>query len=45
MNLSDPKNAASQLKKNSPLRPTLALALGSGFHPAQKPVAMRSSLN
>jgi hypothetical protein len=28
----DPKTAAARLKKLSPLRPTLAIVLGSGFH-------------
>jgi purine-nucleoside phosphorylase len=31
---SDPKSAAARLKKISPLRPTLAIVLGSGFHHA-----------
>ena len=26
------QTAAARLKKNSPLRPTLAIVLGSGFH-------------
>jgi purine-nucleoside phosphorylase len=30
----DPKTAAAHLKKISPLRPTLAIVLGSGFHHA-----------
>jgi hypothetical protein len=30
----DPKTAAVWLKRFSPLRPTLAIVLGSGFHPA-----------
>src|ERR1035437_1321528 len=34
MNLPNPKTAAARLKKNSPLRPTLAIVLGSGFHHA-----------
>jgi purine-nucleoside phosphorylase len=29
-----PETAAARLKKNSPLRPTLAIVLGSGFHHA-----------
>ncbi len=32
MNQADPKAAAARLKKLSPLRPTLAIVLGSGFH-------------
>ena len=33
MNLkTNPQTAAAQLKKISPLRPTLAIVLGSGFH-------------
>jgi len=32
MHLPDPKTAATQLRKFSPLRPTLAIVLGSGFH-------------
>src|SRR5471032_2309417 len=31
---SDPKSAAARLKKISPLRPALAIVLGSGFHHA-----------
>jgi purine-nucleoside phosphorylase len=34
MNLFNPQNAAARLKKISPLRPTLAIVLGSGFHHA-----------
>jgi hypothetical protein len=30
------RNAAARLKKISPLRPTLAIVLGSGFHHALK---------
>jgi hypothetical protein len=30
------RNAAARLKKFSPLRPTLAIVLGSGFHHALK---------
>src|ERR1039457_6858193 len=32
MALSSPQTAAARLKKSSPLRPTLAIVLGSGFH-------------
>jgi purine-nucleoside phosphorylase len=32
MNLPNPQTAAARLKNNSPLRPTLAIVLGSGFH-------------
>ena len=32
MNSSDPKTAAARLKQVSPLRPKLAIVLGSGFH-------------
>ncbi|HZF00643.1 MAG TPA: purine-nucleoside phosphorylase [Methylomirabilota bacterium] len=32
MDLPNPKTAAAHLKKISPLRPTLAIVLGSGFH-------------
>ena len=32
MSRSDPKIASAYLKKASPLRPTLAIVLGSGFH-------------
>lgn len=32
MNLPNPQTAAARLKKISPLRPTLAIVLGSGFH-------------
>jgi len=32
MHASDPKAAAARLREASPLRPTLALVLGSGFH-------------
>ena len=32
MDLPNPKTAAARLKKISPLRPTLAIVLGSGFH-------------
>src|SRR5882724_13502868 len=32
MDLPNPKPAAAHLKKISPLRPTLAIVLGSGFH-------------
>jgi purine-nucleoside phosphorylase len=32
MNLPSPKTAAARLKKFSPLRPALAIVLGSGFH-------------
>jgi hypothetical protein len=31
---SNPQTAAAYLKKISPLRPTLAIVLGSGFHHA-----------
>src|SRR5476651_290622 len=34
MDLPSPQTAAAFLKKNSPLRPTLAIVLGSGFHHA-----------
>jgi purine-nucleoside phosphorylase len=34
MNLPNPNTAAARLKKTSPLRPTLAIVLGSGFHHA-----------
>jgi purine-nucleoside phosphorylase len=34
MNSSNPKTAAARLKKISPLRPALAIVLGSGFHHA-----------
>ena len=34
MNQFNPQTAATQLKKLSPLRPTLAIVLGSGFHHA-----------
>jgi purine-nucleoside phosphorylase len=34
MDLPNPKTAAARLKKISPLRPTLAIVLGSGFHHA-----------
>jgi purine-nucleoside phosphorylase len=34
MNLPSPKTAAARLKKISPLRPALAIVLGSGFHHA-----------
>jgi purine-nucleoside phosphorylase len=34
MDLPSPQTAAARLKKNSPLRPTLAIVLGSGFHHA-----------
>ena len=34
MNSPNPKTAAARLKKISPLRPTLAIVLGSGFHHA-----------
>jgi purine-nucleoside phosphorylase len=34
MNLPNPKTAAARLKKFSPLRPALAIVLGSGFHHA-----------
>jgi purine-nucleoside phosphorylase len=34
MTLQNPKFAAARLKKMSPLRPTLAIVLGSGFHHA-----------
>ena len=34
MNLLNPQSAVAQLKKLSPLRPTLAIVLGSGFHHA-----------
>ena len=34
MKLPNPQTAAAQLKKISPLRPTLAIVLGSGFHHA-----------
>ena len=34
MKQSNPQTAAAQLKKISPLRPTLAIVLGSGFHHA-----------
>jgi hypothetical protein len=36
MDLPNPQTAAARLKKISPLRPTLAIVLGSGFHHAQK---------
>jgi purine nucleoside phosphorylase len=32
MNQATPQTAAARLKKKSPLRPTLAIVLGSGFH-------------
>ncbi|HEY1717042.1 MAG TPA: hypothetical protein VGH42_01960 [Verrucomicrobiae bacterium] len=32
----NPQTAAARLKKVSPLRPTLAIVLGSGFHHALK---------
>jgi hypothetical protein len=32
MDLPNPQTAAARLKKISPLRPTLAIVLGSGFH-------------
>src|SRR6266404_4118706 len=32
MAVQNPKTAAAKLKKLSPLRPTLAIVLGSGFH-------------
>ena len=32
MDLPSPQVAAARLKKISPLRPTLAIVLGSGFH-------------
>ena len=32
MDLPDPKSAAARLRQTCPLRPTLALVLGSGFH-------------
>jgi hypothetical protein len=32
MNSPNPQTAAARLKKISPLRPTLAIVLGSGFH-------------
>jgi len=32
MNQPDPQTAAAWLKEVSPLRPTLAIMLGSGFH-------------
>jgi purine-nucleoside phosphorylase len=34
MNSPNPQTAAARLKKNSPLRPALAIVLGSGFHHA-----------
>jgi len=34
MNLPSSQTAAARLKKVSPLRPTLAIVLGSGFHHA-----------
>src|SRR5271156_4007661 len=34
MGLPNPQTAAARLKKISPLRPTLAIVLGSGFHHA-----------
>src|SRR5271167_4842426 len=34
MKSANPKTAATRLKKVSPLRPTLAIVLGSGFHHA-----------
>src|SRR5277367_5649518 len=34
MDLPNPQTAAARLKKISPLRPTLAIVLGSGFHHA-----------
>lgn len=34
MNPPNPQTAAARLKKTSPLRPTLAIVLGSGFHHA-----------
>jgi purine-nucleoside phosphorylase len=34
MNLPNPQSAVAQLKKLSPLHPTLAIVLGSGFHHA-----------
>ena len=34
MNSLNPQTAAARLKKLSPLRPTLAIVLGSGFHHA-----------
>ncbi|HAO79968.1 MAG TPA: purine-nucleoside phosphorylase [Verrucomicrobia subdivision 3 bacterium] len=34
MDLPNSQTAAARLKKNSPLRPTLAIVLGSGFHHA-----------
>ena len=34
MNSTNPQTAAARLKKVSPLRPTLAIVLGSGFHHA-----------
>jgi hypothetical protein len=36
MDLPSPQTAAARLKKFSPLRPTLAIVLGSGFHHALK---------
>jgi len=39
---SDPARAAARLKKLSPLRPTLALVLGSGFH--HVPVEMQTEV-
>jgi purine nucleoside phosphorylase len=52
MNQPNPQTAAARLKKISPLRPTLAIVLGSGFHhaltelrEAKKPVATRPLLN
>jgi len=34
--LKNPNTAAARLKRVSPLRPTLAIVLGSGFHYALK---------
>jgi hypothetical protein len=36
MDLPNPQTAAARLKKISPLRPALAIVLGSGFHHALK---------
>jgi hypothetical protein len=36
IDLPSPKTAAARLKKISPLRPALAIVLGSGFHHALK---------
>jgi len=40
-----PQTAAARLKKNSPLRPTLAIVLGSGFHHALTELRMAKKIS